>query len=150
MLPSASVGVQSDEPSYFWTPWPILSGMSGFPDRQLTSILRFRADRDWQQFHTPRTLAASLAIESAELLEIFQWTPDAELDDVVAAKRERIEEELADVAIYLLLMAHDLDIDLEKAIERKLAMNAAKYPVELVKGRSDKYTDYPADRNADT
>jgi NTP pyrophosphatase (non-canonical NTP hydrolase) len=117
--------------------------------RSLHSILRFRADRDWQQFHTPRTLAASLAIESAELLEIFQWTPDAELGVVVAAKRDRIEEELADVAIYLLLMAHDLGIDLDQVIERKLEMNAAKYPVELVKGRSDKYTDYQTDKNAD-
>jgi NTP pyrophosphatase (non-canonical NTP hydrolase) len=127
-----------------------LGGMSLLSTKSWPDILRFRAERDWQQFHTPRTLAASLAIESAELLEIFQWTPDAELDAVVAAKRERIEEELADVAIYLLLMAHDLEIDLDAAIERKLELNAAKYPVELVKGRSDKYTDYPADRNADS
>ena len=115
----------------------------------LDRVLRFRADRDWQQFHTPRTLAASLAIESAELLEIFQWTPDAELDAVVAAKRERIEEELADVAIYLLLMAHDLDIDLEQVIERKLEQNAAKYPVDVVKGRSDKYNEYPPNPSTD-
>lgn len=104
-------------------------------------LLAFRQDRDWEQFHTPRTLASSIAIEAGELLEIFQWSSDATMAADVARRREDIQRELADIAIYSLLMAHDLGIDLATAITAKLAENGAKYPVEKAKGRREKYTE---------
>jgi NTP pyrophosphatase (non-canonical NTP hydrolase) len=108
-------------------------------------ILAFREARDWRQFHTPRTLAASLVLEAAELLEVFQWAKDAEVDALAARKREQIEQELGDITIYLTLMAHDLGIDLERAAERKLELNEQKYPASVVRGRPEKYTEYSDD-----
>ena len=104
-------------------------------------ILAFREARDWQQFHTPRTLASSVAIEASELLELFQWSSDATMADDAAKRRVDIQRELADITIYCLLMAHDLGIDLEEAITAKLAENGAKYPVEKALGRREKYTE---------
>lgn len=104
-------------------------------------ILRFRRERDWEQFHSPRTLASSISIEAAELLEVFQWAKDADLSMVTETKRHQIEQEIADIAIYLLLFVHDVGIDLEQAIARKLEQNALKYPVESSRGRSDKYNE---------
>jgi NTP pyrophosphatase (non-canonical NTP hydrolase) len=105
-----------------------------------TRILAFREARDWAQFHTPRNLAASLSIEAAELLELFQW----DLEDAPpldSARRERIAEELADIGIYALLLAHEAGIDLGRAIADKIDENERKYPVEKAKGRSTKYTE---------
>lgn len=102
-------------------------------------ILAFREARDWARFHTPRNLAASLSIEAAELLEIFQW--DLEDTPVDTARRERISEELADTIIYALLLAHESGVDLAHAVEEKLRENERKYPVEKSKGRSTKYTE---------
>jgi NTP pyrophosphatase (non-canonical NTP hydrolase) len=108
--------------------------------RALTDrLLAFRDARDWQPFHTPRNLAASISIESAELLELFQW--DTEEEPVDGARRERIAEELADIAIYALLLAARTDIDLTRAIEEKIEENERKYPVDKAKGRSTKYTE---------
>jgi NTP pyrophosphatase (non-canonical NTP hydrolase) len=104
-------------------------------------IVAFRDERDWKQFHSPRNLAASISIEAAELLELFQWSSDATLADDIAARREDIERELADVVIYALLMAHETGVDLEAAIEAKLAENRSKYPIDKAHGRSDKYTE---------
>lgn len=104
-------------------------------------IVAFREERDWQQFHTPRTLASSIAIEAGELLEIFQWSSDATQAEDVERRREDIRRELADITNYCLLMAHDLGIDLEAAIVAKLAENAAKYPVAKARGRREKYTE---------
>ena len=104
-------------------------------------IVEFRDARDWKQFHSPRNLAASISIESAELLEIFQWSSDATLNDDVEAHREDIERELADIAIYALLMAHETGVDLDAAISAKLAENDAKYPVEKARGSRMKYTE---------
>jgi len=103
-------------------------------------ILAFREARDWAQFHTPRNLAASLSIEAAELLELFQWDLEdgVELD---SERRERIAEELADIGIYALLLAHEAGIDLPRAIADKIEENESKYPVEKAKGRSTKYTE---------
>jgi NTP pyrophosphatase (non-canonical NTP hydrolase) len=104
-------------------------------------IVDFRQERDWKQFHTPRTLAASIAVEAGELLEIFQWSSDATMEGDVQKRRRDVQRELADIAIYTLLMAHDLDIDLEIAIQTKLTENAMKYPLEKAKGRREKYTE---------
>ncbi len=102
--------------------------------------LAFRDERDWGQFHRPKELAAGLAIEAAELQELFLWR-DGEDATAVRADEERtarIAEELADVAVYVLLLAHDLDLPLADVIEAKLAANALRYPVERYKGSAEK------------
>ena len=104
-------------------------------------VAKFRDERDWRKFHTPKNLAISLVIEASELLEIFQWTFDEELYDVIRSKRDEIEEEIADVLIYLLLLADVLNIDLEKAFFKKMEKNEERYPVEKAKGRADKYSE---------
>ncbi len=104
-------------------------------------ILQFRNDRDWKQFHTPRNLAASITIEAAELLELFQWARDEELDQVIEDRRGCIREELADLCIYITLMSHDLGIDLSEAVKDKLELNGRKYPVEKASGSARKYTE---------
>lgn len=109
----------------------------------LEHILKFRDDRDWKQFHTPKNLAMSLAVEAAELMEIFQWARDDEIEQVVRERRSAIEEEIADIAIFVHLFCHDLDIDLESAIKSKLEANAKKYPVEKARGSSRKYNADP-------
>ena len=102
-------------------------------------LIDFRDRRDWRQFHTPRNLAVSVVIEAGELLECFQWVRDAEIADVVECKREMIEDEVADLAILLNYLCSDIGIDVDAAVERKLRKNEAKYPVELSRGRSEKY-----------
>ncbi|HOZ12977.1 MAG TPA: nucleotide pyrophosphohydrolase [Thermotogota bacterium] len=108
----------------------------------METILQFRKERDWEQFHTPKNLAISAALEAAELLEIFQWAKEEEIASLVSRKRPEIEEEIADVFVYLLLMCHDLQIDPERAIFSKMKKNAQKYPIEKSRGKSDKYTEF--------
>ena len=96
----------------------------------IKEVTKFRDERDWKKFHTPKNLAISLAIEASELLEIFQWTFDDELDEVVKLKRSEIEEELADVLIYLLLLADALKIDLKESFFKKMKKNEKRYPIE--------------------
>lgn len=108
----------------------------------VAKIRAFRDERDWMQFHTPKDLAAALSIEASELLEVFLWKTPAEFDEVIRTKRTAIEDEVADIAVYLLEFADNLEIDLVGAIERKLAKNAAKYPAARVRGSSKKYTEY--------
>lgn len=105
-------------------------------------IVEFRDERDWRQFHNPKDLAAGLAIEASELQEIFLWKKLNELPELIEAKKSRISEELADIAWFLLLMSHELDIDLIEAVESKLAQNAEKYPADKVRGSSKKYNEY--------
>lgn len=105
-------------------------------------IVEFRDARDWKQFHSPKNLAASISIEAAELLECFQWSTDESLTKDVEKRRSEIEEEIADVLIYALLLAHETGIDPVTAVQRKLAVNNAKYPVDKAKGSSAKYTEY--------
>lgn len=107
-------------------------------DKEIQQILRFQKERDWKQFHVPKNLAISLSIEAAEILELFQWTQDNELPE---EKRKLLEEEIADVYYYLLLLAHEVGIDIKKAFQKKMKINAAKYPVERSKGSSKKYTE---------
>jgi NTP pyrophosphatase (non-canonical NTP hydrolase) len=109
----------------------------------LNKLIRFRQERDWEQFHSPKELAISISIEAAELLEWFQWkSQDQIAQNLQTAKREDLEDEIADVAIYLSYLCHDLDIDINKIIKAKYKKNGKKYPLEKVKGRNDKYTDY--------
>ena len=102
-------------------------------------IRRFRDERDWMQFHNHKDMATALAIEAAELQELFLWKHGQEIDAVVTEKRERLTEELADVAVYLLELADNLGIDIADAVVRKLEKNAIKYPVHKARGSSAKY-----------
>lgn len=101
----------------------------------------FVAERDWAQFHNPKNLSMALAGEAAELMEHFLWCEGTESFDFLKqpSKASAIEEELADIFIYALHFANRTGIDLSKAVRRKMEINAAKYPVEKAKGRSDKY-----------
>lgn len=104
------------------------------------ALLKFRNDRDWEQFHTPKNLSMSIAIESAELMEHFQWKTDAEICEYLDSdKFEGVKEEIADVASYLLLLSNDPGIDLNKAILDKIKKNGLKYPAEKCRGRHNKY-----------
>ena len=106
-------------------------------------VLAFAREREWEQFHTPKNLSMALAAEAGELMEHFLWAESRDSAAVLAdpKKRGKIEDELADVVIYALEFANIGKIDLAKAIEAKLAQNAAKYPVEKARGRSAKYTE---------
>lgn len=116
--------------------------MSILSDQQLKqAVLDFRAARNWEQFDTLRTLSTSLAVEAAELAEITQWTPDADLKRRAIEARDKIEEEVADLCILLTYLTHDLEIDVDDIVRRKLQANGAKYPVEQFKGSSRKYNE---------
>jgi dCTP diphosphatase len=104
-------------------------------------IRAFRDERDWMQFHNHKDMAAALAIEASELQELFLWKNSGEVEEVAATRQERLREELADVAVYLLELADNLGINLSEAILSKLAKNALKYPVEKAKGSNAKYTE---------
>ncbi len=101
----------------------------------------FAAQRDWEQFHSPKNLASALAVEAAELLEHFQWLTEAQSRALAPAKLAQVSDELADVMLYLVQLADKLDVDLLQACDDKLAKNAAKYPVEQARGSSRKYND---------
>ena len=105
----------------------------------LEKLLSFRSERDWEQFHNLRTLSTSIALEAAELAEFTQWAKDAEIAKIAEGQREQIAHEVADIVILLSYLAHDLDIDLEKAVAEKLQINGQRYPVEKAKGSARKY-----------
>ncbi len=103
----------------------------------------FAVERDWLQFHSPKNVSMALAAEAGELMEHFLWTDSGASHDRAheAKRRQDIQDELADIVIYALEFANVTGIDLASAIEAKMAQNAAKYPVEKAKGRSEKYTE---------
>jgi dCTP diphosphatase len=109
------------------------------PIGELQRTLReFAAERDWEQFHTPKNLAMALAGEVGELIEIFQWMTPEEAASVMASDRAvDVEDELADICIYLLRLADVLRVDLPSVAERKIARNDQRYPVSEVSGRAD-------------
>ena len=110
--------------------------------KALQNALReFARQREWDQFHSPKNLAAALSVESAELLEHFQWLTDEQSHNFSDDKRAKVAEELADVMLYALQLADKLDIDLIAAAWKKLEINGEKYPVDRSKGRSNKYTE---------
>jgi dCTP diphosphatase len=104
-------------------------------------IREFRDARDWMQFHNPKNLAISIVLEAAELLEHFQWKSPDESEAHAKAARDEIADEIADVSVYLIELADNLGVDLERAILTKLDKNAAKYPAEKAKGNAKKYTE---------
>ncbi len=105
-------------------------------------VVKFRDDRDWKQFHTPKDLAMAIAIEAAELMECFRWKTNEEVKkDIKSDKLAEINEEIADILILLLNLSDILGIDLIKETNHKLAINAKKYPISKSKGNAKKYPD---------
>lgn len=108
-------------------------------DTLINEIIQFRDERNWKQFHNPKDLAISLSLEASELLENFQWKTS---DDAVKENLENIKDEIADVAIYTMLLSHELGINLEQAIKEKIQKNKQKYPVDKAFGSRKKYTEF--------
>lgn len=107
-------------------------------DETIRRVIRFRDDREWRQFHTPKDLAISMSLEAAELLELFQWSGT---DFECAGKRDRLRKELADVLSYCILLADVCGLDLDEIMNEKISKNEAKYPVEKARGSAAKYTE---------
>jgi NTP pyrophosphatase (non-canonical NTP hydrolase) len=106
-------------------------------------IRKFCEDRDWDQFHNAKDLAIALIIENAELLEHFRWKSDKEIKEMFddKVKKENIEDEMADVLYFLVRIAQKYNIDLSEALERKMAKNEKRYPVDKSRGSNKKYTE---------
>jgi dCTP diphosphatase len=110
--------------------------------RRLRDELRaFAAERDWDQFHSPKNLASALAVEAAELLEPFQWLTEDQSRNLSEKQRAAVKDELADVQIYLIRLADKLDVDLVEAAQEKIVRNAEKYPPSIFEGSARKYTE---------
>ena len=108
-------------------------------ERLTKQIIEFRDARDWKQFHNPKDCAISLSLEASEVLEHFQWKSKEEMEKYVVESKQEIGEELADVLYWVLLMSHDLDINILEALDKKVSKNEEKYPVEKAKGVHTKY-----------
>jgi NTP pyrophosphatase (non-canonical NTP hydrolase) len=104
-------------------------------------VIGFRDERDWAQFHNPKDIALSMSLEVAELLEIMQWRNGEALQQHLLAEREHVGQELSDILGWVLVLAHDLKIDLPAAFREKLNHNAKKYPIEKARGQAKKYTE---------
>lgn len=104
--------------------------------KDLDLILNFRNQRDWKEFHSPKNLAIALSVEASELLEIFQWSTNNKIDK---SRKDEMEDEIADIYYYLLLIAHESNIDIKNAFKKKMRTNEKKYPVDKSKGNSTKY-----------
>jgi dCTP diphosphatase len=109
---------------------------------QLRDCLRqFAAERDWDQFHSPKNLAMALSVEAAELLERFQWVTEEQSRNLPAAELAKVREEMADVLNYLVRLADKLEVNLLEAARDKVALNALKYPVDKSRGSAKKYSE---------
>ena len=107
----------------------------------ISKIKKFRHDRDWIQFHDPKNMAISIIIEASELLEHFQWKTNKEVDEYIKNNKSRIEEEIADIGMYLFELSDNLKIDLLSVMEKKINKNEKKYPVKKAKGNARKYNE---------
>jgi NTP pyrophosphatase (non-canonical NTP hydrolase) len=116
--------------------------MSDLDDLQ-KRVVAFRDARDWKQFHNPKDMAISLALEASEVLEHFQWKNEDEIREHLKVKHQEVSEELVDVLYWVLLMTNDIGIDIQKEFKRKMDQNEAKYPVNKSKGSHKKYTELP-------
>ena len=110
-------------------------------DELRIALRKFAADRDWDQFHSPKSLAVGVSIEAAELLEQFHWLTDTESRQLSAKQLQAVREEMADVLLYLVRLSDKLDVDLLEAAAEKIESNASKYPIDKARGSSKKYTD---------
>lgn len=105
-------------------------------------LREFAAERDWEQFHSPKNLAMALAGEVGELIEHFQWASETQSAQLDADTRRAVAQEMADVLLYLVRLSDKLEIDLVEAALAKIALNARKYPADKVRGSAKKYSDY--------
>jgi len=105
-------------------------------------LREFAFVRDWDQYHSPKNLAMALIVEAAELVEHFQWLKQVESMVIAGDKHDEVRMELADIQIYLIRIADKLDINLLEAVNQKIEINEQKYPVDKVKGKHKKYTEY--------
>jgi len=110
-------------------------------EETIAKLLKFRTDRDWKQFHTIKDQCLGLGIEVAELQSIFLWKTGQEISETIEKKSEAIRDEIADIFMYLAYISHDLGIDLNDAVNRKIDKNSKKYPVEKSRGSNKKYTE---------
>ena len=108
-------------------------------------LRQFAAERDWDQFHSPKNLSMALIAEAAELVEHFQWLTEAQSNQLSEIQLGEVELELADIFLYLIRLADKLNVDLTMAADKKININAQKYPAHKVRGKSDKYTAYGDD-----
>lgn len=104
-------------------------------------IIKFRDQRNWKQFHNPKDMSLSLVLEAAEVMEHFQWKNAEEMEKYVKTHKQEIGEELADTLYWVLLLSHDLNIDLSKAFVKKMVKNVKKYPIKEFKGKHSKHKD---------
>ena len=111
-------------------------------DRIRKQVRQFVVERDWDQFHSPKNLSMALIVEAAELVEHFQWLTEEQSANLSPEKLAEVELELADIQVYLISLAEKLKLDLVSAVEKKLVLNAQKYPVEQARGNSKKYTEH--------
>ena len=110
---------------------------------ELTALVRdFAAERDWQQFHSPRNLAMALSVEANELLELYLWSSDEGPQPLNPDRNPRVADEAADVLMCLLNLCDRAGVDLEAALKSKLERAALKYPVDVVRGKALKYDEY--------
>ena len=110
--------------------------------QELTDIiLKFRNDRNWKQFHNEKDLALSLVLEATEVLEHFQWKNNEHLEKYLKEHKTDLGEELSDVLYWVLLLSHDLGIDIKSAFKQKMELNAKKYPIEKAKDSDKKYNE---------
>jgi NTP pyrophosphatase (non-canonical NTP hydrolase) len=107
----------------------------------IRQIREFARERDWEEFHSPKNLAMALSVEVAEIAEHFQWLTQTESNNLDCGKLAEVEEEIADVLIYLTRLADRLGIDPIEAARKKMQINAKKYPVEKSKGKASKYSE---------
>lgn len=105
-------------------------------------VRRFVSERDWDKFHTPKNLVIALSVEASELLEPFQWLVSGEKSELSEANQTAVRHEMADVLIYLVLLAEKMDVDLFQAVLEKIEINRKKYPAGKVRGDSRKYSEY--------
>jgi dCTP diphosphatase len=105
------------------------------------ALRQFAAERDWDQFHSPKNLSMALSVEAAELLEHFQWMRETDSATLTTEQKAKISEEVADVLLYLVRLADKLEIDLLAAAADKIRLNGAKYPIDKARGSSKKYTE---------
>ena len=106
------------------------------------TLRNFVAERDWDQFHSPKNLSMALSIEASELMEHFQWLTEEQSRSLAPEKLAQVRDEMADVLVYLVRLADKLDVDLLEAANRKIEKNALKYPAAKVRGSMKKYSDY--------
>jgi dCTP diphosphatase len=110
---------------------------------QLRLKLReFAAERDWDQFHSPKNLAMALSVEASELVECFQWLTEEQSRSLSAQQLAAVTDEIADIQLYLIRLADKLDVDIRNAVSDKFKKNEAKYPADKVRGSAKKYNEY--------